>query len=248
MMIQRTIGLAAIVVLTMGSGGVKRSSDDATRSVIVANQPEVGTVMSPSDVGVEQAVEPAKSHGDDAMVATDAGSEFMGNGSAIELALSTDYLQGRYFSGPGLLGFDQANGNIGLYFSTDRDLIGDIGVMSDPFSVLTEGLTLTFGARGYLALLADPSTDVFGIAPGVEARYAIPTSRPMAAVGSFFYSPDILTFGDAKDIVDLDIRYEVQVIPSTVGFVGYRLFSFDSDVGDDKDAANEIQLGARYAF
>ena len=169
-------------------------------------------------------------------------------GGALELALSDDYLQARYFTGGGLLGVDQAKGHVGLYFSDNRDIIGNVGLMSDPAPLLTDGLTFSAGARGYLAFLSDPNDDVFGLAPGAQARYALPFAHPVYAVGTIFFAPDILTLGDADHILDLDLRAETQIVSNLVGFLSFREFRFDSDEGDDKKAASEFQIGARFAF
>jgi len=170
-----------------------------------------------------------------------------GDGTEIELALSDDYIQGKYFTGGGLLGLQRADGHIGLYFNDDRDLIGTLGLMTTPISLFIDRLSLSVGGRGYLALLAAPDNDdVFGVAPGVEARYALPVPYPVTAVGSFFYAPDILTLGDAENIVDLDARGEAQITSGLVGFIGYRVLRFDSDEGDAERAANEIQIGAAF--
>ena len=120
--------------------------------------------------------------------------------------------------------------------------------MTVPMPLFKEGLSLSAGGRGYLGLLSSPNDDVFGIAPGVEARYGLPFAHPMFVVGSFFYAPDVLTLGDAENIVDLDLRYEAQLMPNAIGFIGYREFRFDSDQGSDKEAASEIQIGARFVL
>ncbi|MGI9506213.1 MAG: hypothetical protein ACR2RE_24500, partial [Geminicoccaceae bacterium] len=61
-------------------------------------------------------------------------------GSSLEIALSDDYIQGRYFTDGGIIGFDQLDGDVGIYFSDDRDVIGSLGVMSSPFSILIDDL------------------------------------------------------------------------------------------------------------
>lgn len=178
------------------------------------------------------------------------GSSTSGSKSEFEVALSDDYIQGTYFPGSGLLGFDDALGQVSFYFSDERDLIGSLGLTTKPIPVFKEGFSISAGARGYLALLANPNDDVFAMAPGIQAQYALPVfqERSLKAVGSLYYAPDILTFGDATDIIDLDLRLEGEVIPNIVGLIGYREFRFDSDEGSDKRAASEIQVGARFLF
>ncbi len=182
----------------------------------------------------------------------DAGpvSTLSAEGSSLEVTLSDDYIQGRHDTGKGLLGFDNAEGHIGAYLSDKRDLIGFVGLLTEPFSAFREELKLSIGGRGYLGLLADPTSDVFALAPGIEGRYALPIDfeYPLHAVGGFYLSPNILTLGDASNVFDLDLRLEAEITPRLTGLIGYRQFSFDLDEGDDKDAASEFQIGARFAF
>lgn len=244
----RIFGLLSIAAITMGSGGTK-SSNSGTAQTDTTFEVEQSEIIDTSSEVVEPSVLSVAEQSPETLFSEADGSA--GNsGSSLELALSNDYVQGRYFTGDGLLGFDQANGHVGFYFSDDRDLIGTVGLMTNPFKGLIDKLSISIGAKGYLALLASPSNDdVFAVAPGVEARYPLPIAYPVTAVGSLFYAPDILTLGDAENIVDLDLRGEAQVTQSLVGFAGYRAFRFDRDEGGgDKKAASEIQIGARFQF
>ena len=247
MIVLRTVGLLSIATMTMGSGAPEPASKSAE---------EVGEVFEvedfeaapPSDI-VDTPPEPVDTPPATAPTAEASDFSLATAGSSLEVALSDDYIQARYFTDGGIVGFDQLDGNVGIYFSDDRDVIGSLGVMSSPFSILIDDLSLSIGARGYLALLASPdSDDVVAAAPGVEARYPLPLPYPITAVGSLFYAPDILTLGDAENVVDLDLRGEVEISPGFVGFGGYRVFRFDRDEGGSKRAANEFQFGGRIAF
>ncbi len=247
----RITGLLCTAFLTMGSGGIAKSPDDQTS----------GTTFEPEYVETERAPataadgSAADAMGVDSMDAAatppvpPTAAEMAGDqGRAIELSLSDDYIQGRYYTGGGILGFENTINHVGLYFSDNRDIIGNVGIMTDRYPLFVEGLTLSAGARGYVALLSDPDDDVVGLAPGIEGRYGLPYDFPVAVVGNLFYSPDILTLGDAEDIIDIDVRLEAEIVPDIVGFIGIREFRFDSDEGSDKKAAEEIQVGARFAL
>jgi hypothetical protein len=244
----------SVALLTMGSGGVRQSDSNGTSAAADVDSASSAdqTLASGSSTTDEETstVRSASANGTGPrpVVSPANAAEAPDDGSALEIALSDDYIQGRYYTGGGLLGFDETKGHVGVYYSDDRDLILNIGLMSDPTPVFMDGLTLSAGGRGYLALFSSPSDDVFALAPGVEVRYALPPAHPMYVVGSLFYAPDILTLGDAKDVVDLDLRYEAQLIPNAVGFIGYREFRFNSDEGADQKAASEIQIGGRFAF
>jgi len=255
----RLIGLLSAAFITMGSGGVSKvtidnSSNEFEPTIAGTESTAADTVNNTSETTaeIEQDVSITNAASDQPTTATapipKTAAEMADNGAAIEVALSDDYIQGRYYTGDGLLGFDDVNGHVGVYFSDSRDLIGNIGLMSRRVPLFIEGLTLSVGARGYLALFSDPNDDVVGLAPGVEGRYGLPFDFPLAVVGNIFYSPDVLTLGDAEDILDIDARLEAEIVPNIVGFVGYREFRFDSDIGSDQEAASEIQLGARFAL
>ena len=247
----RTIGLLSAAFMTMGSGVGGKVPEEQAEAVHEPEYVDVEPAADATNAAEAEAVDDIQS-GASEEPATDpapvpvTAAEMTDNGAAVELALSDDYLQGRYYTGSGLLGFDQATGHIGAYFSDNRDFIGNIGLMTDRIPLLIDGLTLSVGGRSYVALLSDPNDDVVGFAPGVEGRYGLPFDFPLALVGNIFYSPDVLTLGDAEDIIDIDARVEAEVIPDIVGFIGYREFRFDNDDGDDTEAASEIQVGARF--
>lgn len=267
MSIIRAMALLSAAVLTMGSGGVAKAPEEPvttlepeyvdteqTDAAASAADEAVPSELAGTDAG--DGIEPAASAAPVTRpeVSPETSAAVPDDGAAIEVSLSDDYLQGRYYTGGGILGFDQAEGHVGVYLSDNRDIIGNIGLMTRPAELFKqtplfrEGLTLSLGARGYLALLSSPNDDVFGFAPGIEARYGLPFAHPTFVVGNIFYAPDVLTLGDAENIVDIDARFEAQIVPSVVGFVGYREFRFDSDEGSDVEAASEIQIGARFVL
>jgi hypothetical protein len=258
----RIIALMSTAVLTMGSGGIaKTPSDQGT----VTYTPETLDIETASaETAGSGAATDSGTGSNDSLVAAGAAAgqsgpsapvpataaEMVGGegGKALELSLTDDYIQGRYYTGGGLLGFDNATGHIGAYFSDSRDIIGNVGLMTDRIPLFIPGLTMSVGSRGYVALLADPKDDVVALAPGIEGRYGLPYDFPVAVVGNLFYAPGILTLGDAKDVIDIDARVEAEVVPDIVGFIGIREFRFDSDEGPDKKAASEIHVGARFAL
>jgi hypothetical protein len=168
----------------------------------------------------------------------------------VEVGISGDTIEGRYLTDGGMVGLERSSLGLGLFFSKDRDLIAQGQLM---FPGLLQGmapgfLTLSAGAKAHFAFLADPDDEVFDLAPGVEARVSLPFDTPMAIVGSVFYAPDILTFGDADHVWDFNLRYEIQFLQNTIGFVGYRLLDFEREEGGDDTIVNSFQFGLRFAF
>lgn len=172
----------------------------------------------------------------------------------VELELTEETLQGTYITDGAAVGLEGSDLSLGLLFSDDRDIVLNAGLMVPGLGegglgedVMPGPITVRFGAKAFGALLADPSDDVFAVAPGAEARFAIPTGIPLTAVANVFYSPDILTFGNADDVLDFNVRLEAQFVERATGFVGFRLLSFDRESGDD-DIVENILVGVRFAF
>jgi hypothetical protein len=168
----------------------------------------------------------------------------------VELAITGDTFEGKYLTGGGMVGLDQTSLGFGVYFDTERNIIPQAQLMvGGPLrGMAPDFLTLSAGVKAHMAFLDEPDQEVFDLAPGVEARIALPFDTPMAVVGNVFYAPDILTFGDAESVWDYNVRFEVQFLETTTGFVGYRVLDFDREEGRDNKIVDSFQFGVRFAF
>lgn len=259
----RTAGLLGAAFMTMGSGGVAKNTSgqpatalepeyvDESQAADAAATPVATTDGALIDLDGADASASASESADTAGPGMPQSATAMARkGKAFEIAFSNDYVQGNYFTGDGIFGYDQVSADLGIYFSDDRDIIGNVGVLTDDFPLVKqiEGLNLAVGARMYVALLSDPDDDVVGFAPGVQGRYGLPYDFgfPLAVAVSAYFAPDVLTLGDAEKVLDIDARVEAEFVPDIVGFVGFREFRFDLDEGSDEKAAEEFQVGARF--
>jgi hypothetical protein len=98
-------------------------------------------------------------------------------------------------TGAGVVGVDRGSLGLGLFLSTDRDIVGDAQLMVPGLleNLTPDFLSLSLGGKAQVALLTDPDDEVFALSPGAEARLALPFDTPMFVVGSIFYAPDIST-------------------------------------------------------
>lgn len=173
---------------------------------------------------------------------------------AIELYISEDALQAQYVRGMDLgeLGPVEIRG--GFFYNEDRDLIGmgdllasigdDVGVRS---------LELRVGTRVYGAFLAPEDQDVFSIGLGGEAQYFLGSARNTSVTLGLFYAPDIVTFGQADNITDMNMRLMTRLRNGTDVFVGFRIFEIDSpgngiDSAGDREVDDNLHVGLRRSF
>lgn len=138
----------------------------------------------------------------------------------------------------------------GFLLSESRDIILSTALMFHTDLDLVPGLTIDVGPQGYLALLsAVKKTDVFAVAFGADARYLLPFLTPrlgIAAFGSAYYSPGVLTFGSAHNLYDFTAGAEVQLTPRLAGQAGYRWLKFTTVDEPDVRVQNEVFAGLRW--
>lgn len=138
----------------------------------------------------------------------------------------------------------------GFLLSENRDIILSTALMFHTNLDVVPGLTLDVGPQGYLALLsAKQKTDIFAVAFGADARYLLPFFSPrfgLAAFGSAYYSPGVLTFGSAHNLYDFTAGGEVQLTERLGVMAGYRWLKFTTVGEPDVRVQNELFAGLRW--
>jgi hypothetical protein len=135
----------------------------------------------------------------------------------------------------------------GFLLSESRDIILSSALMLHTNLHLAPGLSIDIGPKGYLALLsAANKTDVFAVAFGADARYVLLPRWGIAAFGSAFYSPGVLTFGSAHNLYDFTAGAQVEFTPRLAGLAGYRWLKFTTVNEPDVRVQNEVFAGLRW--
>lgn len=166
-----------------------------------------------------------------------------------EIALSDESIQLRYLrpdtesaisSEPSELGF-------GLFWNENRDFVANVSYYLEASRLRFDRLTLLAGPIAYAAMLNTENTDVFSLALGAEARFALLRRHDVDVVGRVAYAPDILTFGSADKLWDVTGRIELPLTDNVIGFGGYRLLEVDLLEGRN-ELEESLHLGFRYRF
>jgi hypothetical protein len=160
-----------------------------------------------------------------------------------EIALSNDTLQLRYYDKKD----SDADSRLvaGGFLGEERDIVLTAAMM---FPVdLGQHFDITFGPQLYAALLSEENEDVMAVSVGAELRWFFDSDRRFAVSGQAFYSPDILTFGSADNVIDLSARAEWKVADRVIVFGGMRWFEFNliDDTGE-RTLQEEVFFGVRY--
>ncbi len=172
----------------------------------------------------------------------------VGTGSYLDATIGNSVLQLRYLTpSPINPASTRTDLDYGLLLSEDRDIIGSAALLFHTDLNLVPRLTFDVGPQAYVALLnAVQKTDVAAIAFGGNARYELIHRWGIAAFGSAFYSPGVLTFGNAHNIYDFVAGGEVRFTSRLIGQAGYRWLKFTLVNEPDDKVANELFAGLRW--
>jgi hypothetical protein len=171
-----------------------------------------------------------------------------GSIGAIDAVVGNDVLQLRYLrSSP--FGGPKSDLDYGLLLSKNRDTVASAALMFNTDLNVVPRLSLGVGPQAYVSLLSDvKKSDVAALAIGANARYELIRSLGVSAFGSAFYSPGVLTFGNARNLYDFTAGAEVRFASRVVGMGGYRWFKYSIKDGPDYRVANEVFAGIRWVL
>lgn len=166
-----------------------------------------------------------------------------------EVALSQETAQFTFRSDSSLIGWGGSDLAFGLFYNDDSDFIADASIIQMRQASEETPLTFGVGVKAYLGQLDDSDDDdVAAFAVGGEVRYTIPGTMPMAVYGRGFYAPEITSFADSEEVTDFTVGFQIEAMPQTIAFVGFRHFEVEVDDDEHKLDDNNIHVGVRLTF
>ena len=173
------------------------------------------------------------------------------NPAYAEVLVSDDSVQLRYMKKGAadldLEAMETAELGVGLYFNEKRDIVASMNLMAEVSALAWERLSITVGPAAYATLLSLQDTDIFSIGLRTELRYRLLGERGIYIVGRATYAPDILTFGTADRLWDIEGNIELPISKQIRAFAGYRNFEVDL-IGPKRELEDSIHVGIRYKF
>lgn len=168
--------------------------------------------------------------------------------TAVDLSLSADSIR---------LGLSQENN-----YSGESQILGAEVIHTDKKGNFFSG----FGSIARLGFEAAPNLDVglkvkgfyldpdkggndgYGAMLGAFGRYWIQTEAPIALTGEFLIAPSILTGGKIDNARELNLRAEVQILPTAIAYIGYRKIEMDISSGGTYQFEDTAHIGIKLAF
>jgi len=90
---------------------------------------------------------------------------------------------------------------------------------------------------------------VGALALGFKAGFVIPSRQnPMEVALEAFMAPKITSFSDAESYSEINARFQVEIIPQAVTYIGYRRMQFDTNDFNNVRLDRSVHLGIRLTF
>lgn len=165
---------------------------------------------------------------------------------AVDATVGNRVLQTRYL-GPSPMTDIGSSLDYGALFTEDRELLASAALMFDTDILPISRLRLQIGPQLNMAWLdAAVKTNVFALSLGAGLRYDLISSIGLSVLGSAFYSPGVLTFGNAHNMYDFTAGAEVRLANRLYLLGGYRWVRFTLVNEPDENVADEAFFGVRW--
>ena len=131
-------------------------------------------------------------------------------------------------------------------FDTTDGLVEAAFLMQRPFGG-SENLLVGMGIKYEYSRIANE--DFSALPLGLELRYLLPfdTGVPMYIAGLFYYSPEVLTFNDAKNFIEYRANFDIEIIERGHVLLGYRNIDLNFDTAD-MNYNRSWYLGFKFQF
>lgn len=138
----------------------------------------------------------------------------------------------------------------GLQFDKDSNYILDTSLLYLNTGLIDPNLDLGVKGKILYANSDDLNLSSYGLMLGAFGRYWLPTSVPTAIVVEGLYGPEILTWGDGKNVTELMVRGQVRLLQNLTGFVGLRRFEVKYDKANNPTHKfeNSAHIGIELTF
>ena len=178
-------------------------------------------------------------------------SSFTVGAAGIDVGLSNTSARFAYLTESGALGYAGADVGYSFFYNDEGDnMLGARILVVGNAVGAQRAFQYGFGMQANLGKLnAGGRTYVSAIGIGGTLRYLFPSQNPIGLTLEAFTSPLITSFSGTTKISNADIRLDLEVIPNTRGYVGYRVMEIKHNDFDIKQSLEDAMVfGVRLSF
>lgn len=172
--------------------------------------------------------------------------------AGFDIKLANEAAEITYLTKSSTFGYGGLDIGMGAFFNETDDLQLNLsGIVTGSSAGNNRALKFGVGAKLSMAKLDDtnPNADVGALAIGLQVRYVIPSSTPVAFLVEGFIAPSITSFSDAEQYNEYRFAVELEVTPSARAYIGYRYMEYELEGGFEYDEMDgNGHLGIRIDF
>ncbi|MDQ7074828.1 MAG: YfaZ family outer membrane protein [Gammaproteobacteria bacterium] len=171
------------------------------------------------------------------------------NASSLDISLSSKTANFQFLSDASALGSGGADIGVGVFYDDSSNYMANanILVVGHPASESLP-MQLGVGAKAYVASLDGTDESVAAVGLGGIARYIVPADIPVGLTLEAYYAPPITSFSDTEEVIQVEARVEVNVMPSARAYLGYRYLNTRLKLSGDVTLDDRLHVGIRLNF
>lgn len=169
--------------------------------------------------------------------------------TGLDISLSDTSARFAYLTESGSLGYAGADVGYAYFYNEVEDwfVSGTVLVIGNAVGA-QRAFQYGFGAKANYGQI-NKGTHASAIGIGGTIRYLFPAQNPIGLTLEIFSSPKITSFGDTQNILDGGFRFDLEVMPNTRGYIGYRLLEVKHSTITQKYLVDDaIIAGVRLSF
>ena len=165
----------------------------------------------------------------------------------VDVNLRNNSAQFQYMASMGRDTLGKAEMHAGVLYVDKKNLLGDFGILvKDDVGSSASGISVGVGIKGLSAKAKD--NDASALAIGGLVRYSPLPDHRFGIIGQLYFSPNIVTFGDADRYTETGVRFEYEIIPQAAAYLGYRRVTFGIETKSYVTLDEGAFVGVRIMF
>jgi len=178
------------------------------------------------------------------IISTQAGA------AGFDFKLGNEAAELTYLTKSSTFGYGGLDIGMGLFFNETDDMQLNLsGIVTGSSAGNNRALKFGVGAKLSMASLDLINEDVGALAIGMQVRYVIPSSTPVAFLAEGFIAPSITSFSGAERYNEYRFAIELEVTPSARAYLGYRYMDYELEgISNEYEMDSSGHLGVRFDF
>lgn len=171
----------------------------------------------------------------------------------LDISIGNEAAQITYmYESYGQIGIGGTDLGVGMFFNENDDVIFNGGLLVTGNSLgESRALQAGVGVKGFAGKLdveSDQDT-VAAVGIGGKLAYIFPSRTPLALSLEAYIAPEVTAFSDNERVAEANVRFEVEIAPTTRFFVGYRSLEVEfEDIPGEYEIDDSSHLGIRFSF